>query len=168
MSVESPLFSLRPFGQHDHEADYELILRFANAQVPHDPRGNAEWLLRRRAYNEHCGRRRHYIAVYLPTQEPIAYAALEQQPADPSSFRIYLVFDPQRWSFELVGTFLYQQLLQDATALQAGKLVCIEYATMAAFRAFLERRRFRQVGDGVYHGFPIVRYEKLLLGAGQE
>jgi hypothetical protein len=168
MSVESPLFSLRPFGQHDHEADDELILRFANAQVPHDPRGNAEWLQHRRAYSEHRGQRRHYIAVYLPTQEPIAYAALEQQPADPSSFRIYLVFDPQRWSFELVGTFLYQQLLQDATALQAGKLVCIEYATMAAFRAFLEHRRFRQVGDGVYHGFPIVRYEKLLLGAGQE
>jgi hypothetical protein len=74
----------------------------------------------------------------------------------------------QRWSFELVGTFLYQQLLQDAEALQVGKLVCIEFATMAAFRAFLERREFRQVGAGVYNGFTIVRYEKLLLGAGQE
>ncbi len=168
MSVESPLFSLRPFGQHDHEADDELILRFANAQVPHDPRGNAEWLQHRRAYSEHRGQRRHYIAVYLPTQEPIAYAALEQQQAEPNCFRIYLVFDPQRWSFEVVGTLLYQQLLQDAEALHASKLVCVEYATMAAFRAFLERQEFRQVGDGVYNGFTIVRYEKLLLGTGQE
>ena len=168
MNAASLPFSLRPFGQYHREADYQLILRLANAQVPQDPRGNEEWLQYRRAYDQRRRQRRHYIAVYLPTQEPIAYAALEQQPADPSSFRIYLVFDPQCWSFELVGMFLYQQLLQDATALQAGKLVCIEYATMAAFRAFLEHRRFRQVGDGVYHGFPIVRYEKLLLGAGQE
>jgi len=168
MNEASLPFSLRPFGQHDREADEQLILRLANAQVPQDPRGNEEWLQYRRAYDQRRGQRRHYIAVYFPTQEPIAYAALEQQPADPSSFRIYLVFDPQCWSFELVGTFLYQQLLQDATALHAGKLVCIEYATMAAFRAFLERRGFRQVGDGVYNGFPIVRYEKLLLGAGQE
>jgi hypothetical protein len=150
------------------EADEQLLLLFANAQVPQDPRGNEEWLQYRRAYDERRGQRRHYIAVYLPTQEPIAYAALEQQQADPSSFRIYLVFDPQRWSFELGGRFLYQQLLQDAEALQAGKLVCIEYATMAAFRAFLEGQGFRQVGDGVYNGFSIVRYEKLLLGARQK
>ena len=168
MRVEAPPFSLRPFGQHDREADEQLLLLFANAQVPHDPRGNEEWLQYRRAYDERRGQRRHYIAVYLPTQEPIAYAALEQQQAEPSCFRIYLVFDPQRWSFELLGTFLYQQLLQDAEALQAGKLVCVEYATMAAFRTFLERQDFRYVGDGVYNGFDIVRYEKLLRGAGQE
>jgi len=59
-------------------------------------------------------------------------------------------------------------LLRDAEALQAAKLVCIEYATDAAFRAFLERQDFHQVGDGVYNGFTIVRYEKTLLGAGQE
>jgi len=161
-------FSLRPFGQHDREADYQLILSLANAQVPQDPRGNEAWLQYRRAYDQHGGQRRHYIAVYLPTQEPIAYAALEQQQAEPSCFRIYLVFDPQRWSFEVVGTFLYQQLFQDAEALHASKLVCVEYATMAAFRAFLERQEFREVGDGVYNGFTIVRYEKLLLGTGQE
>jgi L-amino acid N-acyltransferase YncA len=168
MTAASLPCSLRPFGQHDREADYQLLLRLANAQVPQDPRGNEEWLQHRRAYDERRGQRRHYIAVHLATQEPIGYAALEQQQADPGSFRIYLVFDPQRWSFELVGTLLYQQLLRDAEALQAAKLVCIEYATDAAFRAFLERHDFRYVGDGTYNGFTIVRYEKMLLGAGQE
>lgn len=166
MSIGTPPFALRPFGQHDREADEQLLLRFANAQVPHDLRGNEEWLQYRRAYDERRGQRRHYIVVYLPTHEPIAYAALEQQ-VDPSCFRIYLVFDPQRWSFEVVGTFLYQQLSQDAEALHAGKLVCVEYATMAAFRAFLERQGFRHVGDGVYNGFDIVRYETLLRGTQQ-
>jgi len=168
MQAASVPFALRPFGQHDPEADEQLLLVLANAQVPQDPCGNAAWLQHRRAYDERHGQRRHSIAVHLPTQEPIAYAALEQQQADPSSFRIYLVFDPQRWSFEEIGTFLYQQLLRDAEALQAAKLVCIEYATDTAFRTFLERQGFRQVGDGVYNGFTIVRYEKMLLGTAQE
>jgi hypothetical protein len=163
MLAASAPFHLRPIGEHDREADYELLLTLANAQVPQDPRGNAEWLEHRRAYDEHRGQRRHSIAVHRPTNEPIAYAALEQQQADPSSFRIYLVFDPERWSFDTVGTFLYQQLLRDAQELQATRLVCIEYATDAAFRAFLEREDFRLVGDGLYHGFSIVRYEKMLL-----
>jgi hypothetical protein len=102
MLAASARFYLRPFGQHDREADYQLLLTLANAQAPQDPRGNEQWLQHRRAYDERRGQRRHYIAVHLPTQEPIAYAALEQQQADPSSFRIYLVFDPQRWSFEVV------------------------------------------------------------------
>ncbi len=168
MIAASLPFSLRPFGQHDREADKQLLLTLANAQVPQDPRGNEDWLQHRRAYDERRGQRRHYIALHLPTQEPIAYAALEQQQAYPRSFRIYLVFDPQRWSFEQLGTFLYQQLLRDAEALQAAKLVCIEYATDAAFRAFLERQNFHQVGEGVYNGFSIVRYEKTLFGTGQE
>jgi len=70
---------LRPFGQHDREADKQLLLTLANAQVPQDPRGNEDWLQHRRAYDERRGQRRHYIALHLPTQEPIAYAALEQQ-----------------------------------------------------------------------------------------
>src|SRR5262245_37099150 len=148
MIAASLPFSLRAFGQHDREADEQLILTLANAQVPQDPRGNEDWLQHRRAYDERRGQRRHSIALHLPTQEPIAYAALEQQQADPSSFRIYLVFDPQRWSFEQLGTFLYQKLLRDAEALQAAKLVCIEYATDAAFRAFLEGQDFHQVGEG--------------------
>jgi hypothetical protein len=161
-------FSLRPFGQHDREADEKLILALAHAQVPYDRRGNEEWLQHRRAYEERRGQRRHYIALHRPTNEPIGYAALEQQQADPGTLRIYLVFDPQRWSFDTLGAFLYQQLLQDADTLHVAKLVCIEYATDAAFRAFLEGQGFRQVGDGVNNGFNIVRYEKILLGAGQE
>jgi hypothetical protein len=90
MLAASVPFYLRSFGEHDREADYELLLTLANAQVPQDPRGNAEWLEHRRAYDERRGERRHYIAVHRPTNEPIAYAALEQQQADPSSFRIYL------------------------------------------------------------------------------
>jgi hypothetical protein len=168
MIAASPPFSLRPFGQGDREADYQLILTFANAQVPQDPRGNDEWLQYRRAYDERRGQRRHYIAVHLPTQEPIAYTALEQQGADPSSFRIYLVFDPRRWSFETLGTFLYQQLLQDAETLRAARLVCIEYATASDFREFLERQGFRHAGDGIYNGLDIVRYEKALPGAGED
>ena len=111
MITASLSFSLRQFGQHDRQADEHLLLRFANAQAPHDPRGNEEWLQYRRAFDERHGQRRHYIALHLPSQEPIAYAALEQQQVDPTSFRIYLVFDPQRWSFDTLGTFLYQQLL---------------------------------------------------------
>jgi hypothetical protein len=168
MIAASPPFSLRPFGQHDHEADYQLLHVLANAQVPQDPRGNEEWLQHRRAYDERCGKRRHYIAVHRVTQEPIAYAALEQQEAERSSFRIYLVFDPRRWSFDGLGIFLYQQLLRDADALHAARLVCIEYATDAAFRAFLESQDFRHVDDGVYNGFSIVRYEKMLYPAAQE
>jgi hypothetical protein len=159
MTGASP-FSLRPFGEHDREADYRLLLGFANAQVPQDLRGNEEWLQHRRAYDELSGQRRHYIAVHLPTQEPVAYAALERQQA--GSLRIYLVFDPSRWPFEVLGTFLYQRLLQDANDLQAARLVCIEYATDAAFRGFLESQGFLHAGDGVYNGFGIVRYEKLL------
>jgi hypothetical protein len=167
MSAASTPFSLRPFGQHDSEADYQLLHVLANAQVPQDPLGNQEWLQHRRAYDERRGQRRHYIAVHTPTHESIAYAALEQPQADPSSFRIYLVFDPQRWSFDTLGTFLYQQLLCDAADLHAAKLVCIEYATDATFRAFLEGQGFRHVGDAVYNGFSIVRYEKLLAPAAQ-
>jgi hypothetical protein len=168
MIAASAPFSLRPFGQGDREADYQLLLTFANAQVPQDPRGNEEWLQHRRAYDERRGQRRHYIGVYLPTQEPIAYAALEQQGPDPGSFRIYLVFDPQRWSFDELGTVLYQQLLRDAETLDAARLVCIEYASAAAFRAFLEHEGFRHAGDGIYNGFDIVRYDKVLPGAGQD
>ena len=130
--------------------------------------GNQEWLQHRRAYDECRGQRRHYIALHRPTNEPIAYAALEQQQAEPSNFRIYVVFDPQRWSFDTLGTFLYQQLLHDADILQVAKLVCIEYATDAAFRAFLENQDFRHVGDGIYNGFSIARYEKLLVPPTQE
>ncbi len=168
MLAESLSFSLRSFGQHDSEADYQLLRMLANAQVPQDPRGNEEWLQHRRVYDERRGQRRHYIAVHRLTQEPIAYAALEQQEAELSSFRIYLVFDPQRWSFDGLGTFLYQQLLRDADALHAAKLVCIEYATDATFRTFLESQDFRHVGDGVYNSFSIVRYEKMLRPAAQE
>jgi hypothetical protein len=158
-------FFLRPFGQTDSEADYQLLHVLANAQVPQDPRGNEEWLQHRRAYDERRGQRRHAIAVYEPTNESIAYAALEQQAADPGSFRIYLVFDTQRWPFATLGAFLYQQLLRDAAVLQATRLVCIEYAADVAFRAFLVDQGFRQVGDGLYNGFSIVRYEKLLAPA---
>jgi hypothetical protein len=168
MITDSLPFSLRPFGQHDRAADEQLILALANAQVPYDPRGNEEWLQHRRAYDERRGQRRHYIALHRPTNEPIGYAALEQQQADSGAFRIYLVFDPQRWSFDTLGAFLYQQLLRDAEMLQAAKLVCVEYATDAAFRAFLEGQNFRYVGDGLNNGFTIVRYEKVLLGGGQE
>jgi len=79
MIAASLPFSLRPFGQHHREADKQLLLTLANAQVPQDPRGNEDWLQHRRAYDERRGQRRHYIALHLPTQEPIAYAALEQQ-----------------------------------------------------------------------------------------
>jgi hypothetical protein len=158
----TPPFSLRPFGQHDREADFRRILALAHAQVPQDPRGNEEWLQYRRAYDEHLGQRRHYIAIHVPTQEPIGYAALEQQQADPSSFRIYLVFDPRRWSFEELGAFMYRQLLRDAEALGAARLVCAEYADDTTFRAFLERQNFRHAGDGTYNGFNIVRYEKVI------
>ena len=158
MLAASAPFYLRPVGEHDRQADYKLLLTLANAQAPQDPRGNAAWLEHRRAYDERRGQRRHSIAVHRPTNEPIAYVALEQQQADPSSFRIYLVFDPARWSFDTVGTILCHQLLRDAEELQAAKLVCIEYATDAAFRAFLEREGFRLIGDGVYNGFSIVRY----------
>jgi hypothetical protein len=160
MTGVPPPFSLRPFGEHDREADYQLLLAFANAQAPQDPGGNEEWLRHRRAYDERSGQRRHYIAVHRPTQEAVGYAALERQQA--GSMRIYMVFDPNRWPFEVLGTFLYQQLLQDAEALQATRLVCIEYATDMAFCGFLEGQGFRHAGDDIYNGFSIVRYERLL------
>jgi hypothetical protein len=40
--------------------------------------------------------------------------------------------------------------------------VCIEYANDAAFLAFLEAHSFRRIGEAMYHGFEIVRYEKVL------
>ena len=168
MPIASAQFDLRPFGQHDREADYQLLDLLANAQVPHDRRGNEEWLQQRRAYDERRRQRRHYIAVHRSTNKPIAYAALEQQEADSRSFRIYLVFDPQRWSFDELGMVLYQQLLRDADTLNATKLGCIEYATDAAFRAFLENQEFQQVGDGMYNGFRIIRYEKSLVPTVQQ
>jgi hypothetical protein len=168
MLAAAAQFALRPFGQADPEADDQLLHVLANTQVPQDPHGNAAWLHHRRTYDEQRGQRRHYIAVHRATDEPIAYAALEQQQADPGIFRIYLVFDPQRWSFDTLGAFLYQHLLRDATSLHAATLVCIEYATDAAFRAFLEGQGFLHVGDGVYNGFNIVRYEQRLVPATQD
>jgi hypothetical protein len=47
MLAASAHFYLRPFGQHDREADYELLNVLANAQVPRDSRGNEEWLQHR-------------------------------------------------------------------------------------------------------------------------
>jgi hypothetical protein len=160
-SASSP-FRLRPFGQHDIEQDYQLLHVLANYQAPQDPAGNREWQQQRRAYDEQRGQRRHYIAIHVPTQESVAYAALEQQGSDPTSFRIYLVFNPQRWSFNELGVFLYQQLLNDAHAFQATKLVCIEYANDDTFLAFLEAQGFRRIGAGTYNGFGIVRYEQTL------
>jgi hypothetical protein len=162
MTAGSLPFYLRPFGQPDHEQDYRLLDLLSNYQAPQDPAGNREWLANRRAYDQQGGKRRHYIAVHAPTSESIAYAALEQQGPDPAAFRIYLVFDPQRWSFNQLGGFLYQQLLADAHTFEATKLVCIEYANDAAFVAFLEAHGFSRMGVAMYNGFEIVRYEQLL------
>jgi hypothetical protein len=68
----------------------------------------------------------------------------------------------KRWSFNELGEFLYQQLLTDAYAFQATKLVCVEYANDAAFLAFLATHSFSRIGAAIYNGFEIVRYEKLL------
>jgi hypothetical protein len=63
-SVNENSFVLRPFGQEDSEQDYQLLHRLSNFQVPQDPKGNAEWLQKRRQYDETTGKRRHYIAVH--------------------------------------------------------------------------------------------------------
>jgi len=162
MTVTALPFHLRPFGSPDSEQDYQLLHVLSNYQVPQDPVGNREWQANRRAYDQQHGKRRHYIAVHAPTKESIAYAALEQQGQDPTTFRIYLVFDPQRWSFDELGEFLYQQLLADAHTFQASKLVCVEYANDAAFLAFLEAHGFSRIGAAMYNGFEIVRYEQVL------
>jgi hypothetical protein len=131
-------FRLRPFGQHNSEQDYQLLHALSNYQAPQDPAGNSEWLASRRAYDQQRGKRRHYIAVHVPTEASIAYAALEQQGPDLTSFRIYLVFDPQRWSFNKLGEFLYQQLLTDATASRQPSLCVLNLPTMPRFSRSLK------------------------------
>src|SRR5689334_10201281 len=121
-------FVLRPFGQPDADQDWDLLHRLSNVQVPQDPEGNAEWLRNRRAYDEAAGRRRHYVAVHRSTREGVGYACLEQQGADRDAFRLYIVFDPKRWTFTGLGEFLYRQLLRDARAMTATSLTMIEYA----------------------------------------
>ena len=72
-------FYLRPFGQEDVEQDYHLLHVLSNSQVPQDPEGNREWQHNRRHFDETQRLRRHYIAHEGTTQEPVAYAAIEQQ-----------------------------------------------------------------------------------------
>lgn len=157
-------FTLRPFGQEDSEQDYQILHRLSNFQVPQDPKGNAEWLQNRRLYDEANCRRRHYIAIHQATQEPVGYASLEQQGPNQEAFRLYLVFDPNRWAFAALGEFLYQRLLQDAQELDAVSLILIEYANDLAFLNFLRAHGFIEVGTTTYNGFAIVRMEKRLVG----
>jgi hypothetical protein len=63
MGAAANRFHLRRFGQPEGEADYQIIHRLANYQVPQDPLGNQEWLQNRRAYDQRHWHRRHYIAT---------------------------------------------------------------------------------------------------------
>jgi hypothetical protein len=155
-------FVLRPFGQPDPEQDYDLLHVLSNYQVPQDPDGNRQWLENRRCYDEKAGVRRHYIALHGATQQPVAYAALEQQGPDPTAFRMYLVFDPGRWDYSDLGEFMYQHLLRDAAKLKATRLAFVEYANDDRFLRFLHERGFCEVGTSIYNGFEIVRLEKQL------
>jgi hypothetical protein len=155
-------FTLRPFGQADIEADYQLLHVLSNLQVPQDPRGNLDWQRNRRAFDETKGVRRHYIAIHTATQEPVGYAALEQQGPEPSAFRTYLVFNPDQWAFPELGEFLYQRLLRDARELGAATLAFVEYANDLPFLDFLREQGFTAVGEAMYNGFAIVRMEKKL------
>src|SRR5689334_17495420 len=99
MTTTETAFTLRPFGQTDPEQDYALLHTLSNFQVPQDHEGNREWQQNRRNYDEAKGKRRHYIAVHSLTQEPVGYADIERQQSDPNGYRLYLVFDPNRWAF---------------------------------------------------------------------
>jgi hypothetical protein len=154
---------LRPFGDEDIEQDYALIHRLANEAVPFDLKGNQIWVENRRRFASTGRKRRHYVAIDTSAQEPIAYAALEQQwEADPARFRLYLVFDPQRWTFGELGEFLYVQLLADARDLGVDVLAATEYARDVDFIDFLHDHGFAQVGDGTYNGHTIVMMESRL------
>ncbi|MBV9865838.1 MAG: hypothetical protein JO316_10830 [Abitibacteriaceae bacterium] len=155
-------FYLRPFGQEDMEQDYQLLHVLSNLQVPQDPQGNRQWQQNRRHYDESKGVRRHYIAHESATQEPVAYAAIEQQGSGLKSFRLYLVFNPNQWAFSDLGEFLYQHLLKDAQAWGADTLALVEYANDLRFLNFLREHDFAQVGEGTYNGFAIMRMEKKL------
>lgn len=154
-------FTLRPFGE-DLEGDAHLLHVLSNYQVPQDPEGNREWQRNRLGYDETRGVRRHYIAHETATREPVAYASIDQQGANPTCFRLYLVFDPHRWSFSDLGEFLYQRLLEDAREIGATSLAFVEYATDVAFLDFLSTHDFREVGRDLYNEFEIVRMEKTL------
>lgn len=155
-------FYLRPFGQEDVEQDYHLLHVLSNFQVPQDPIGNAEWQNNRRTYDETRGARRHYIAHESATQEPVGYASIEQQGPNPAGYRLYLVFNPDRWTFAELGGFLYQRLLEDAREMGAASLALVEYASDVPFLTFLREHGFIEVGRGTYNGFDIVRMEQRL------
>src|SRR5438309_902478 len=120
-TITEGAFSLRPFGQTDPEEDYRLLQTLSNYQVPQDPAGNQQWLSNRRRYDDTKGGRRHYIALHTPTQEPVGYASLEQQETA-AYFRMYLVFNPNRWAYAELGEFMYRQLLRDAQEMEAKVL----------------------------------------------
>ncbi len=159
-------FYMRAFGRDDVQEDYRLLHALSNSQVPQDPEGNLEWQLNRRQYDEATGIRRHYIAHYAATHEPVAYAAIEQLQNNPAYFRLYLVFDPTRWEFASLGEFLYQRLLEDAREFGAATLLMVEYASDFAFLSFLKAHNFKEVGNSNYNGFEIVRMELTLRNTG--
>jgi L-amino acid N-acyltransferase YncA len=158
-ALMSTAFRMRPFGQTEVEQDYQLLHVLSHYQAPQDPEGNREWLENRRSYDEAHGTRRHAIAVHTDTQAAVGYAALEQQGPDPRSFRLYLVFNPNQWSFRELGEFMYQHLLREAQALGATRLACVEYANDLPFLAFLGEHGFARVGEASFNGFAIVRME---------
>jgi N-acetylglutamate synthase-like GNAT family acetyltransferase len=162
LSTAECQFYLRPFGEENVEQDYALLHTLSNFQVPQDPKGNLEWQYNRRAYDESKRTRRHYIAHEQSTGQPIAYAAIEQQENNSTVYRLFLVFNPDEWTFSEIGTFLYQHLLRDARAMGATSLVLVEYADDFRFLKFLSEHGFIEAGKSVFNGFSIVRVEKRL------
>lgn len=161
-SAGDPAFRLRPFGYTDVEDHYRLLRSLSNYQVPQNPNGNEEWLRNRRAFDETARRRRHYVAVHIPTSEPVGYASLEQQAKGSPHYRMFLVFDPGRWGYSDLGDFMYQRLLADALEMGAKTLILVEYANDLPFLNFLQERGFVEVQHFLFDGFAVVRVEKRL------
>jgi hypothetical protein len=160
--ADHPAFLLRPCGNADIEQHYELLRSLSNCQVPQDPQGNEHWLRNRRDFDEAARTRRHYLAIESATVEPVGYASIEQQATGSPHFRMFLVFDPQRFKYGDLGDFLYRRLHRDAIALKAQTLTLIEYASDLPFLSFLKQQGFVEVGHFQYDGFDVVRLEKSL------
>jgi L-amino acid N-acyltransferase YncA len=121
------------------EADFDAILAIADAAVPFDPEGNRNWLEQRRAFDGATRVRRHYVVE--EDGRLVGYGAIEQQSADSTSFRIYVV--PTLFGSGVEG-LLYDRLLADLCHLHARHVWVREYAHDQNVRAFFAARGFRQ------------------------
>jgi hypothetical protein len=107
---EKSMLTLRLF----HPSDFDLLLDLANQAVPFAPGENAEWLAYRRAFDDTKYLRRHYLAV--DDAIPRGYGCLEQQGADRTRLRIYVVCGPA----DLERQAVLYHLLEDANELGAS------------------------------------------------